>query len=222
MTITLTCRAVLLDLDGVLVDSSVVVHRHWTRWGMQHRLDPDQVMKVAHGRRPIDTVGLLLPDHPDPATEAQAIVDGESTDFDGLVILPGVQAFVGSLPANAWTVCTSGPRPIATARLRFAQLPIPPAIVTGDDVTRGKPHPEPYQRGAANLQIATADCVVVEDSPAGIRAGVAAGCRVIGLQTTHDDRALLEAGACCLIPDLSALSATTIDHQLHLSANPSA
>jgi sugar-phosphatase len=201
------CAAVLLDLDGVLVDSSAVVYRHWTAWGRSRGLAPDDVMHTAHGRRPIDTLRLLAPelDETQRQREAARIVQGETTDFEGMRVLPGAVAFVDSLAEFPWTIATSGPRLVALARLRFAGISIPGTIVTAEDVALGKPAPDPYRLAAQRLATAPEQCIVLEDSPAGIRAALAAGAAVIGVRTTHSDSALRDAGAVELVDDLSAL-----------------
>lgn len=166
-------------------------------------------MATAHGRRPIDTLQLLAPDLDEKARQAEAerIVAGESTDFDGMRVLPGARELTESLAEARWTVATSGPRAVAVARLGFAGIVVPSTIVTAEDVLHGKPSPEPYLLAAHRLAIDPGDCLVIEDSPAGVRAARAAGAHVIAVRTTHSTEELCDAGADRLIPDLTAIRA---------------
>ncbi len=202
------CAAILFDLDGVLVDSREVIRRHWTRWADKQGMAIERVLEIAHGRRPADTVRLLLPDASDPDALAAEIVAGEASDADGLVRLQGVRELIDCLPAGTWTVATSGPRAIAEFRLRFATVPILQAIVTAEDVACGKPDPEPYLLAAQKLGVDARDCIVIEDAPPGVKAGRAAGAQVIGLTTTHDAEVLWSAGANFVTDDLGSIQAS--------------
>jgi mannitol-1-/sugar-/sorbitol-6-phosphatase len=178
------CRGVIFDLDGVLVDSAACIERHWRRWSLRHRLDPMEVMQVAHGRRTAETVRLVAP-HLDAEEEAREIGEREALDLDGVRTVPGARELLGALPPGAWGVVTSGTRAVASARLAHCALPLPPILISAEDVRRGKPHPEGYLSAAERLGLDPPDCIVVEDSPPGIDAGRAAGMRVIGVATTH-------------------------------------
>jgi sugar-phosphatase len=180
----LRCRAFLFDLDGVLADSIANVERHWRAFADRHALDPDAVLSVVHGRRAIDTIRDLVP-HADLDAEYRWLEDAESTDTDGITALPGAADVLTQLPRDAWAVVTSGTRAVALARLRAAGLPTPPLLVAAEDLTRGKPDPEGYLRAATRLGVAPADCVVVEDAPAGAAAARAGGMRLVALMTTY-------------------------------------
>jgi mannitol-1-/sugar-/sorbitol-6-phosphatase len=186
------CGAILFDLDGVLMDSRVAVERAWERWAAGHGIDPLVVLAEAHGRRTIDTIRAIAP-LLDIEAEARLLEVAESVDFDGVTTLPGAAALLEALPAGSWTVVTSGTRALATGRLAHGGLPIPEQLITADDVERGKPDPQPYLAGAAALGIDSADCLVIEDAPAGIEAGKAAGMTVIALVTTFEASALVAA-----------------------------
>lgn len=201
------CSAVLFDLDGVLVDSRAVITRHWSRWAERYGFDIAHVLKIAHGRRPADTMRLLVPQSSDPDAMAGEIVAGEAGDAEGMIRLPGVCELISRLPAGGWTVATSGPRPIAEFRLQFAGVLIPTTMVTAEDVLYGKPDPAPYLLAAQRLSVPANRCVVIEDAPPGVRAGVAAGAVVIGLCTTHSSEELFQAGATVVARDLSAITA---------------
>ncbi|MGH9498765.1 MAG: HAD family hydrolase [Terriglobales bacterium] len=192
--VRIACRGVLFDLDGVLINSTPAVTRVWKKWALRHGLDPEDVVVRAHGRPSIATIRELLP-RADAENENRLVERAEIEDTAGVVPLPGAQELLRALPADGWTIVTSCTRPLAEVRLRAAGLKIPEKMVTCSDVEKGKPHPEPYLKGAAGLGLNAADCVVVEDVPVGIRAGKAAGARVIGLRTTVNDEELRAAGA---------------------------
>jgi mannitol-1-/sugar-/sorbitol-6-phosphatase len=186
------CGAILFDLDGVLLDSRVCVERHWTRWAWRHGIDVALVLAEAHGRRTTDTIRAVAP-LLDIAAEARLLEEAETVDFDGVTTLPGAARLLGALPSGSWAVVTSGTRPLATGRLAHGGLPIPERLITADDVEHGKPDPQPYLAGAAALKIEPAQCLVVEDAPAGIEAGKAAGMTVLALATTFEEGALAAA-----------------------------
>jgi len=201
------CKAVLFDLDGVLVDSTPAVARVWTIWANKHGFDPKETVRRAHGRPSLATIRELLP-NADHAAENSFVERMEIEDVDGVIALPGAFELLQTLPANRWTIVTSCTRPLALVRLRVAGLPIPAQLVTSNDILNGKPDPEPYMKGAKLLGIAASDCTVIEDAPAGIRAGKAAGARVIALQTTERDAFLRQAGADWIVKDCASVRLT--------------
>jgi mannitol-1-/sugar-/sorbitol-6-phosphatase len=203
---TIRCRALLFDLDGVLIDSTPAVARVWHRWAQEHGFDPAEVVRRAHGRPSLSTIREYLP-HADHEAENREVERREIEDIEGVIQLPGTQQLLGSLPARRWTIVTSCTRRLAEVRLRAAGLPIPKNMVTASDVANGKPHPEPYQKAAAILRCAAANCVVVEDVPAGIRAGKEAGARVVAFTTTTDRRQLESAGADWIVRNCADISA---------------
>ena len=199
------CRGLLFDLDGVLVDSTPAVERVWTWWARRHGFDPKEVVWRAHGRPSLATLRELLPDA-DCEAENREVERREIEDVDGVVPLPGAVEILRALPRDRWAIVTSGTRPLAEVRIRAAGLPEPRHLVTASDIERGKPNPEPYLAAAAGLGFGAAECVVVEDAPAGVRAGKAAGARVIAVRTTTLDGELQDAGADWVVADCSALS----------------
>jgi sugar-phosphatase len=201
----LECDALLFDLDGVLIDSTRCIVRHWKDWADQHNLDLDSIMQVAHGIRTIETIQLIAP-HLDAELEAERFTANEIVDTDGVYAVEGATRILAALPEDAWTVVTSGSAALAQARLRRAELPIPRALVTADDVTQGKPAPEPYLVGAQRLGVAVERCVVIEDAPAGIASGKSAGMRIVGIATTHGREELLDAGVDVAADRLTNLS----------------
>ena len=220
---TIRCKGVLFDLDGVLADSTPAVARVWTVWANKYGFDPEETVRRAHGRPSLTTIRELLPDA-DHAAENRFVERMEIEDTEDVVALPGAVKLLQALPANQWTVVTSCTRPLALVRLRVAGLPIPARLVTSNDIINGKPNPEPYLKGAEILGIPAADCIVVEDAPAGIRAGKAAGASVIALQTTERDSLLREAGADWIVKDCDSvrLFGSTHNGEISLTLSGSA
>ncbi|WP_037854153.1 HAD-IA family hydrolase [Streptomyces sp. NRRL S-340] len=182
-TAVLTARAFLLDMDGTLVNSDAVVERVWRRWADRHGLDGDEVMKVVHGRQGHASMALLLPNRPQEQNLAEnaRMLAEETSDMEGVVPVPGAPEFLAALRGLPHALVTSADVALSTARMAAAGLPLPDVRVTAESVGASKPDPEGFLKGAAELGIAPADCVVFEDSGAGIAAGRAAGMRVIGI-----------------------------------------
>ena len=179
----LTARALLLDMDGTLVNSDAVVERIWRRWADRHGLDGDEVMKVVHGRQGHASMALLLPGRPveqNHADNARMLAE-ETADMDGVVPVPGAPEFLASLRGLPHALVTSADVALSTARMAAAGLPLPDVRVTAESVGASKPDPEGFLKGAAELGVDPADCIVFEDSGAGIQAGRAAGMRVVGI-----------------------------------------
>ncbi|MET7731412.1 HAD-IA family hydrolase [Streptomyces sp. NPDC005402] len=179
----LTARALLLDMDGTLVNSDAVVERIWRRWAEHHGLDGDEVMNVVHGRQGHASMAVLLPGRPmeqNLADNARMLAE-ETADMDGVVAIPGAREFLASLRGLPHALVTSADVPLSTARMAAAGLELPDVRVTAESVGASKPDPEGFLKGAAELGVAPADCVVFEDSGAGIAAGKAAGMRVVGV-----------------------------------------
>ncbi len=197
------CAAILFDLDGVLVDSTHSVARFWKQWAAEHNVSPEEAVRVAHGRRTLETVRLLAP-HLDAEAETLRIEAIEADDSSSLERVKGALELLSSLPAGRWAVVTSGTRYLATRRLANNGLPQPLAFVTADEVSQGKPHPEPYLKGAELLRLPPQECLVFEDAPAGIESAHAAGMTAIALATTYPLAELARADA--VIRDLSGVS----------------
>jgi mannitol-1-/sugar-/sorbitol-6-phosphatase len=192
--LTLNCSAILFDLDGVLVDSTGSVDRQWRAWAREHGIDEQKVIDVAHGVRTIEVIRRVAP-HIDAETEVLRLEQREADDRDGVFVMPGAVELVRSIPEGQWGVVTSGTRLLASARLQWAGLPLPRVLVTAEDVTNGKPHPEPYLRGAQLMGAKPEDCLVIEDAPAGIQSAQAGGMKVVGLTSTYGARQLQAADA---------------------------
>ncbi|MGH7713443.1 MAG: HAD-IA family hydrolase, partial [Gemmatimonadaceae bacterium] len=200
--LTLTCEAILFDLDGVLVDSRAVVERTWRRWAQRHGRDGGEILRKAHGRRTIDTVRDVAPDL-DAEAELRWLEAAELNEKEGLVALPGAAAVLLAVPDARRAVVTSGGRALATLRMRVAGLTMPSVLVAAEDIENGKPAPDGYVLAASRLGVDPGDCVVIEDSPPGIAAGRAAGARVIAVPTTFAADRLSDAHV--IVPSLQRI-----------------
>ena len=212
----ISCQAILFDLDGVLIDSTPAVARVWRQWAIEHHFDPEAIVRIAHGRPSRTTIRELLPNSNIDA-EDREVERREIEGIEGVFLLPGAERRLNSLPLERWTIATSCTRPLAEVRLRAAGLPIPKKMNASSDVNNGKPHPEPYHKAAAALGYSASECIVVEDAPAGVRAGKAAGARVIGFPTTMDRRDLESAGADWIVENCAAITAHDGDGGLFLT-----
>ncbi|HZQ94424.1 MAG TPA: HAD family hydrolase [Candidatus Sulfotelmatobacter sp.] len=211
------CSAILFDLDGVLCDSTQAVDREWREWALRKGVDGDAVMAIAHGVRTVEVIRRVAPEL-DAEAEAAAIENHEAHDQRGVTVMPGAADLLQSIPAGRWGVVTSGSRLLARNRLRHCGLPVPRVLVTSDDVTQGKPHPEPYLKGAAGLKLDPGQCLVVEDAPAGIQSARAGGMKVVGITSTYQEPALHAADV--VIQGLHELLVEVADGRLLVSVGP--
>ncbi|MBL3665930.1 HAD family hydrolase [Streptomyces sp. M2CJ-2] len=215
---TIHAQALLFDNDGTLVSSLESVRRCWTRWAVEYGITAEEFGRVElHGRPAVEIAADLLPAHVVPEAVAR-IEDLEVEDVPngGAVLLPGTRDLLDALPAERWAVVTSATRRLAEARLAAAGI-LPKTLVAADDITRGKPDPEPYLLAARTLGVDPAHCVVFEDAPAGLQAGRAAGMTTVALATTHQAH---ELTADLVVKDLSALSALVTDAGVEIAVRP--
>lgn len=190
-TCAIEVRAVLFDLDGVLVDSTASVERLWRGFARRHGLDGDALLRDLHGRRMVDIVGRALPHlGPDALADEVARQDAEeAADAIGATdALPGAVELTARLSeaGAAWAIVTSGTDAVSSARIASVGLPAPPTLVTADQVDAGKPAPDPYELAAARLGVEARECLVIEDAPSGLRAGSRAGATTAAVTTSHD------------------------------------
>jgi sugar-phosphatase len=208
-------EALLFDNDGTLVSSLESVHRCWTRWAEEFGITAEEFARVElHGRPAVEIAADLLP--ADVVPQALARIEQlevEDVPNGGVHLLPGTRAFLDALPADRWAVVTSATRRLAEARLEAVGI-LPKTLVAADDVTRGKPDPEPYLLAARELGVDPARCVVFEDAPAGLRAGRAAGMTTVALTTTHQAH---ELDADLVVENLSALSVLVTGGNVEIS-----
>ncbi|PSN10631.1 hypothetical protein C7293_27340 [filamentous cyanobacterium CCT1] len=188
------CHAIIFDVDGVLINSDPVADRHWRLWAERHGVDYQAIARIHHGRPTVETIRQVAP-QVNAAREALLKETAEADDTEGLVVYAGAKELLAQLPRDRWGVATSGTRRTVSIRFPYLGLPEPLVMVTADDVQRGKPAPDPYLLAAERLGVAPADCLVIEDAPAGVEAAKAAGARVIALATTNrvEDLGLADA-----------------------------
>jgi mannitol-1-/sugar-/sorbitol-6-phosphatase len=210
--------ALLFDLDGVLINSTPAVARVWRRWAVEHGFDPDEVVARAHGRPSLTTVREYLP-NADHESENREVERREIADLEGVVPLPGALDLLSSLPEHRWTIVTSCTRSLAEVRIKAAGLPLPKTMITSNDIMHGKPNPEPFLKGASVLGFSPAECIVLEDVPAGVRAGKSAGARVIAFTTTVEEPALRQAGATWILENCADVRITNDGSDLTLWLN---
>ncbi|MER7788750.1 HAD-IA family hydrolase [Streptomyces sp. NPDC097640] len=212
----ISADALLFDNDGTLISSLESVHRCWSRWAREYGIPAEEFARVElHGRTASDIIGDLLPAHRVP--EARARIDElelEDVPGGGVVALPGTLDLLGRIPRDRWAVVTSAIRPLAEARLAAVGI-TPTLLISADDITRGKPDPEPFLLAADKLGFDPARCVVFEDAPAGLAAGRAAGMRTVALTTTTDPDQLV---ADVVVKDLSAVSVQATEGGLEITA----
>jgi sugar-phosphatase len=213
--VKVSAAGLLFDMDGVLVSSIGSVERCWRKWAEHYGVPNADQIKLEHGTRAFEMMDKIKPGV-DKVEGLKLIEDMELGDLADLQVLPGAKALLKSLPVERWAIVTSATRRLLLGRLNAAGLPVPSRIIAGDEVVHGKPNPEPYIRGAGLVGAAPKDCIVVEDAPSGIGAGVAAGCRVLGVLGTHSASELKAAGAEWVVESLVGVSAKLVDGGVEL------
>ncbi|XVQ13721.1 HAD-IA family hydrolase [Spirillospora sp. CA-255316] len=214
--LTLPCPAVLFDVDGTLVDSTPLVERAARLWAPEYGIDAEEFLEGAHGRRTSDRVADFLP--PERVRAATEHLDAlEAAEVEGVTAIAGARELLAGMDGLPWAVVTSMDPAQLKARAGAAGIPLPEVVVTASDVSVGKPDPSGYLLAARRLGVDPRDCVVVEDAPAGVRAGRAAGATVLAVTTSHEASELTEADL--LVPDLMPI--TEVPGGLRLSIHHS-
>lgn len=200
----------LFDLDGTLVDSLAVVEQAWREWGARHHIANADILAFIHGKQAITSIRHFLP------TASEAVIQAEfdwlecyeSRALKGVVALPGARQLLTDLSARhiPWGVVTSGSLPVASRRYERLALPVPQVFITAEQVSRGKPYPDPYLLGAKQLGLVPEKCVVVEDAVAGIQSGLSAGCGVVAVNA-----AAALTGVMFCLTDLRRLTVSQLD-----------
>ncbi|KAG8904719.1 hypothetical protein FRB99_001305 [Tulasnella sp. 403] len=212
--------AILFDMDGTLIDSTGGVLGAWEYWGQKNpHLNIEEILQTCHGVRTIDNLRKWCPEIPpeklqDAVNEfeleiVRAAKRNEAAGKTGLILLPGVTELLQSLRDDDWAICTSATRVYGAAALEAVGIPPPKAFVTADDVTRGKPYPDPYLMGAEKCGVDVRRCIVVEDAPSGVKSGKAAGAKVLAVCTSHTKEQMQATEPDVLVQDLSCV---TIEH----------
>jgi len=178
--------AIISDMDGVLIDTGGIYDRHWESWAAENGVSHEHIATVHFGRPAVETIRLVAP-HLDAPAEARRFNEALAGDprADGALAMPGALDLVRSVPSDRWAIATSAPRVMALRWLAHVGIPEPAFLVTIDDVSRGKPAPDPYLRAAELLGQEARQCLVIEDAPAGITAARAAGAKVLAVMSTH-------------------------------------
>ena len=210
----LVCKAILFDLDGVLVDSAECVERTWRAWSARHGLNAEDVIGIAHGRRTIETVRAVAP-HLDAPSEVIGLEAREAMTSEGVREVEGARELISRLPSERWAIVTSGTRVIASFRLNLVGIAVPRVMVCADEIAHGKPHPEGYLTAASRLGFRAPDCVVIEDTPPGIEAAHAGGMRVIAVAATYPREDLSAADA--IVERLSDLKVSVDDDRIQIA-----
>jgi sugar-phosphatase len=217
--VSIRCQAILFDMDGILISSIGSVERSWAKWAKMRGVDPALAIRTAHGCRAIETAAKLRPDL-DSAAELKVIEEIEIADTEDIVVLPGVPELLAVLPEGRWAVVTSATARLARVRLAAGGVATPRHMVAADQITRGKPHPDPYLAGAALLRVDAKDCVVFEDAASGVAAGRAAGCTVIATPFSHSPASLADADY--LVAGLTQVRAEAGNDGIVLHLSPAA
>lgn len=186
------CKAILFDLDGTLIDSAARIRRLWQTWGERRGIEPESIFQVMHGRRAGEIIQMFTP-HLNVDNEVQDVESDEVSDMHDVQAYEGALEILNSLSKEQWAIVTSGSRQVTEARLRHVKLPIPSVFITSENVKVGKPAPDGYLLAAQQLHVPPMECVIIEDAPAGVKAGKAAGMHVIAIVSTHTRGELQEA-----------------------------
>ena len=213
--VTVEAAGLLFDNDGVIVSSIGSVNRCWRKWAAHYNVPVAPDWEIEHGTRAVDVMQKLVPGI-NIVEGLKLIEDMELEDVADLTVLPGVKDLLESLPMDRWAIVSSATYRLLVGRLKVANLPVPERIISGDRVVNGKPHPEPYIKGAELIHAAPKDCIVIEDAPSGVRAGKAAGCRVLGVLGTHSADELRAAGVEWVVETLEHAKAEVIENGLRL------
>lgn len=176
--------ALLFDMDGTILSSLAAAERIWGAWAARHGVDFEALKHTLHGARASDTIRKLNLPNVDPEHEARGIKDAEVADVEGIVPLEGAIEFLATLPADKWALVTSAPLELALSRMHAAAIPMPRTAITGESVSRGKPAPDCFLLAAERLGVDIRDCLIFEDSPAGLEAARASGADVIAVTPT--------------------------------------
>ncbi|RYP28853.1 hypothetical protein DL767_007011 [Monosporascus sp. MG133] len=212
---TLKFSGLLFDMDGTIIDSTAAVVKHWHTIGKEIGTDPEVILQTSHGRRSLDMLKLLCLEKAN--WEYIRHMEGLLPKLHGgdAVEIPGARALLDDLIAARapWAIVTSGTVPLVTGWLDVLKLPHPAVLVTAESVENGKPDPACYNLGRTKLGLegVAGDVLVLEDSPAGIKAGKAAGCKVLGLVTSHTAEQVVAAGPDWVVRDLSSVKMVQCD-----------
>lgn len=193
-------QKVIFDMDGTLVDSRAVVERVWSNWALRQGVPAADILAVVHGRRAHEIVQRFACPGTNIELEAKELEAQELADVTSIRAVPGARRMLGWMHDAHWAVVTSATRELAARRLEAAGLPVPDLLISAEDVSVGKPHPEGYLQAMGRMQAPPENCLIFEDAPAGIAAAQAAGCDVVAIGATHPD---VREWACPVVQDFN-------------------
>lgn len=215
MNFLLHTEGIIFDLDGVIADSRRMLREAWQKWCSLYGISIDDVRKVAHGRRAVDTIKILTP-HLNPVDELKKLEAFETEFIEMIIPINGVLNFIDKIGNIPWGVCTSGSRKSTKLKLDKILGFVPYNSICSEDVNNGKPEPEPYLALCSKLRIEPEKVIVFEDSPSGIKSSINAGCKTIGITTASKPEIMQDADY--LINDFSNLRViSTADRKLTFS-----
>lgn len=194
---------VIFDMDGTLVDSSAAVEAAWRNWALRHGVSLEKIMQVAHGRRTQEVVQRFAPRGIDVERETSELEATESGDANDIRAVAGALELLRWIPDGDWAVVTSASRQLAARRLLAAGLPLPDLLISADDVSIGKPHPQGYLLAVDRMGARPGNCLVFEDADAGIVAAKDAGCDVVAITAARSHA--FEAD-CPAVPNFNCIS----------------
>jgi sugar-phosphatase len=214
----LTCRVLLFNLDGILIDSVTNRERHWSEWAQRHQLEVKPVLDSINEQTTLDIIHKFVPTLP-AELEARYLNDMQTLDTRDVVAMPGALKLLDQLAPEQWAVVTSDPPLLAKARLRAAKLPQPRLLISGQDVKQGKPHPEGYLKGAALMHADPEECLIIEDTLSGLEAAIAAHIPAVAIGTTHEQADFKNAAI--WVPSLALLKVvdSTEDDEIALAVS---
>ncbi|KUI60390.1 Glycerol-1-phosphate phosphohydrolase 1 [Cytospora mali] len=199
----------LFDMDGTIIDSTNAVEKHWHTVGKEIGVDPEVILQTSHGRRSIDMLKVLAPEKAN--WEYVQHMEGllPKIHGDDAIEIPGARALLKEVGDRniSWAIVTSGTIPLVTGWIKRLDLPNPEHLVTAESVQNGKPDPACYIMGRERIGLVGDDksVLVLEDSPAGIKAGKDAGCKVLGLVTSHTAEQVRSAQPDWIVKDLESV-----------------
>ncbi|PVZ96670.1 hypothetical protein BB558_007410 [Smittium angustum] len=218
MVNTLTADGLLFDLDGTLINTIKCVEKYWHIFSKEHGIDVKELLKFSHGVQTIDVLNKFLPDNiENNHILVTRVEDNIVQDVEGVEVVPGTKELLNSINNDSWGIVTSGTDALARKRLEQMNIPVPKHFFTANNTKRSKPNPDGYIACAQSIGVDPANCIVFEDAPAGIKAGLTAGCTVIGIISSHTEEQLLNNGVSFCISGYDQLDVVYQDGKFTIS-----
>ncbi|PVU95757.1 hypothetical protein BB559_002618 [Furculomyces boomerangus] len=218
MVNTLTADGLLFDLDGTLINTIKCVEKYWRIFSKEHGIDAEELLKFSHGVQTIGVLNKFLPENIEKNhILVSSLEDRVAKDVDGVEVVPGTKELLNLIKNDSWGIVTSGTEMMARARMEQMNIPVPKHFFTADNTKRSKPNPDGYIACAQSIGVDPANCIVFEDAPAGIKAGLTAGCTVIGIISSHTEEQLLNNGVSFCISGYDQLDVVYQDGKFTVS-----